>query len=83
MANYSIVTQLDKQNEEYGVALFLCSIRADVVNKYDNFDLSEQIATFSEKSSKHSITMRLEMLTKHMKATLNSDDQTEGETIDK
>ena len=42
VVNCSIVMQLDKQSKEFGVALFLCSIGADVVNKYNNFDLSEQ-----------------------------------------
>ena len=42
MANlYSIVTQLDKQNEEYRVELFLYSIGADVVTKDNGLDLSE------------------------------------------
>ena len=39
--NYSIVAQLDKQTEEYRVALFLYSIGPEAVKIYNSFDLSE------------------------------------------
>ena len=39
--NYSIIAQLEKQPEEYRVALFLYSIGPDAVKIYNSFDLSE------------------------------------------
>ena len=40
--NYSIVAQLDKQTEEYRVALFLYSVGPDAVKIYNSFDLSDE-----------------------------------------
>ena len=40
--NYSIVAQLDRQSEDYGVALFLYSIGQDAVKTYNSFDMSEE-----------------------------------------
>ena len=39
--NYSIVAQLERQREEYRVALFLYSIGPAAVKIYNSFDLSE------------------------------------------
>ena len=39
--NYSTVAQLEKQPEEYRVALFLYSIGPDAMKIYNSFDLSE------------------------------------------
>ena len=36
--NYSIVAQLEKQTEEYKVALFLYSIGPDAIKIYNSFD---------------------------------------------
>ena len=40
--NYSIVPQLDRQSEDYRVALFLYSIGQDAVKTYNGFDMSEE-----------------------------------------
>ena len=40
--NYTIVAQLDKQTEEYRVALFLYSIGSEAVKTYNSFDLNEE-----------------------------------------
>ena len=40
--NYAIVAQLDKQPEDYRVALFLYSIGSDAVKIYNSFDLSDE-----------------------------------------
>ena len=40
--NYAIVAQLDKQPEDYRVALFLYLIGPDAVKIYNSFDLSEE-----------------------------------------
>lgn len=39
--NYQIVTQLNRQTEEYGIALFLYSIGPQAVKTYHSFHLSE------------------------------------------
>jgi len=39
--NYQIVTQLNRQAEEYGIALFLYSIGPQTVKTYISFHLSE------------------------------------------
>ena len=40
--NYSILAQLDKQTEEYRVALFLYTVGPDAVKIYNSFDLSDE-----------------------------------------
>lgn len=40
--NYSIVAQLDRQSEDYRVALFLYSIGQEAVKTYNSFDMSEE-----------------------------------------
>lgn len=40
--NYSILAQLDKQMEEYRVALFLYSVGPEAVKIYNSFDLSDE-----------------------------------------
>jgi len=40
--NYTIVAQLDKQTEEYRVALFLYLIGSEAVKTYNSFDLNEE-----------------------------------------
>ena len=40
--NYSIITQLDKQTEDYEVALFLYCIGPEAVKTYNSFDLAQE-----------------------------------------
>ena len=40
--NYSIVAQLDRQSEDYRVALFLYSIDQEAVKTYNSFDMSKE-----------------------------------------
>lgn len=39
--NYCIVTHMDKQSDDYKVALFLYCIGPEAVNTYNSFDLTQ------------------------------------------
>ena len=81
--NYQIVAQLNKQTEEYRIALFLYSIGPQAVKTYNSFDLSEGdkrnldaiIAAFD----KYAIGETNETFERYL---FNKRDQQEGEPID-
>lgn len=81
--NYSIVAQLERQTEEYRVALFLYSIGPAAVKIYNSFDLSE--------ANRHKLSEIIKEFDKFVsgetnemyeRSVFNSRDQKEGESID-
>ena len=81
--NYSIVAQLERQREEYRVALFLYSIGPAAVKIYNTFDLSEanrhKLSEIIKEFDKFVIGETNEM---YEHSVFNSRDQKEGESID-
>ena len=81
--NYSIVAQLDKQTEEYRVALFLYSIGPEAVKIYNSFDLSEanrkKLSEIIKGFDNFAIGETNETYERYV---FNSRDQKEGESID-
>ena len=81
--NYSIVAQLERQREEYRVALFLYSIGPAAVKIYNSFDLSEanrhKLSEIIKEFDKFVIGETNEM---YERSIFNSRDQKEGESID-
>ena len=81
--NYSIVAQLEKQTEEYRVALFLYSIGPDAIKIYNSFDLSEanrrKLSEIIKQFDKYAIG---ETNKTYERYVFNSRDQKEGESMD-
>lgn len=81
--NYAIVAHLDKQPEDYRVALFLYSIGSDAVKIYKGFDLSEEnssrLSETMKEFDKYAIGETNETYERYM---FNSRDQKEGKSID-
>ena len=81
--NYAIVAQLDKQPEDYRVALFLYSIGSNAVKIYNSFDLSDEnrrkLSEIMKEFDKYAIGETNETYERYM---FNSRDQKEGESID-
>ena len=81
--NYSIVAQLDKQTEEYRVALFLYSVGPDAVKIYNSFDLSDEnrrkLSEIIKQFDNFAIGETNETYERYV---FNSRDQKEGESID-
>lgn len=81
--NYSIVAQLDKQTEEYRVALFLYSVGPDAVKIYNSFDLSDEnrrkLSEIIKQLDNFAIGETNETYERYV---FNSRDQKEGESID-
>ncbi|CAH3142613.1 unnamed protein product [Porites evermanni] len=81
--NYSIVAQLEKQTEEYRVALFLYSIGPDAIKIYNSFDLSEanrrKLSEIIKEFDKYAIGETNETYERYV---FNSRDQKEGESMD-
>ena len=81
--NYSIVAQLDKQTEEYRVALFLYSVGPDAVKIYNSFDLSDdnrrKLSEIIKQFDNFAIGETNETYERYV---FNSRDQKEGESID-
>ena len=82
--NYAIVTQLEKQSEEYRVALFLYCIGDEAVKIYNSFDIPEE--------DKKKLGAVLEAIDKYAQGEtnetyerfiFNSRSQKEGEGIEK
>lgn len=61
--NYSIKTQLDKQTEDYEVALFLYCIGPEAVKPYNSFDLARE--------DKRNLTLMLEEFEKYAVGDVN------------
>ena len=82
--NYAIVSQLDKQPEEYCVALFLYSIGTEAVKTYNSFDMTEEnrrkLSEIMIEFDKYAIGETNETYERYM---FNSRNQKEGESIDK
>lgn len=80
--NYSIVAQLDKQTEEYRVALFLYSVGPDAVKIYNSFDLSDEnrrkLSEIIKQFDNFAIGETNETYERYV---FNSRDQKEGESI--
>ena len=79
--NYEIVAQLNRQTEEYRIALLLYSIGPQAVKIYNGFDL-KKTSVISIRSSRPLTDTPLERQTKHSSATY-SPKQQEGESMDK
>ena len=81
--NYSIVAQLEKQTEEYRVALFLYSIGPDAIKIYNSLDLSEanrrKLSEIIKEFGKYAIG---ETNKTYERYVFNSRDQKEGESMD-
>ena len=82
--NYAIVSQLDKQPEEYCVALFLYSIGTEAVKTYNSFDMTEEnrrkLSEIMIEFDKYAIGETNETYERYI---FNSRNQKEGESIDK
>ena len=81
--NYSIITQLDKQTEDYKVALFLYCIGPETVKTYNSFDLSPE--------NRRNLTLIIEEFEKYAvgdvnetyeRFIFNSRSQQDGESVD-
>ena len=81
--NYSIVQQLEKQTEEYRVALFLYSIGPEAVKTYNSFDMSTEnrrkISEIIKEFDSYAIGETNETYERHL---FNCRDQKDGENID-
>jgi hypothetical protein len=81
--NYTIVPQLDKQPEEYRVALFLYCIGQEAVKVYNSFDLTPEdkrkLEKIIDKFDKYAIGQVNETYERY---NFNSCAQQDGETID-
>ena len=81
--NYSIIAQLDKQTEEYRVALFLYSVGPDAVKIYNSFDLSDENRRKLSKIIKEFDNFAIgETNETYERYVFDSRDQKEGESID-
>ena len=82
--NYAIVSQLDKQPEEYCVALFLYSIGTEAVKTYNSFDMTEEnrrkLSEIMIEFDKYAIGETNETYERYM---FNSRNQKEGECINR
>ena len=82
--NYAIVSQLDKQPEEYCVALFLYSTETVAVKTYNSFDMTEEnrrrLSEIMIEFDKYAIGETNETYERYM---FNSRNQKEGESMDK
>ena len=82
--NYSIVAQLDRQSEDYGVALFLYSIGQDAVKTYNSFDMSEEnrrkLAEIIKEFDNYAVGETNETYERYI---FSSREQKEGEPIDR
>ena len=81
--NYSIVAQLDRQSEDYRVALFLYSIGQEAVKTYNSFDMSEEnrrkLAEIIKEFDNYAVGETNETYKHYI---FNSREQKEGEPID-
>lgn len=81
--NYSIVAQLDRQSEDYRVALFLYSIGQEAVKTYNSFDMSEEsrqkLAEIIKEFDNYAVGETNETYEHYI---FNSREQKEGEPID-
>ena len=81
--NYQIVAQLNKQTEEYRIALFLYSIGPKAVKTYNSFDLSDEdkrnLDAIIVAFDKYAIGETNETFQRYL---FNKRDQQEGESID-
>lgn len=81
--NYCIVTHMDKQSDDYKVALFLYCIGPEAVNTYNSFDLTQgnkrNLTAIIEEFEKYAIG---DVKESYERFIFNSRNQLEGETVD-
>ena len=82
--NYAIVSQLEKQTEEYRVALFLYSIGTEAVKIYNSFDMTEEnrrkLSEIMKEFDRYAVGETNETYERYV---FNSRNQKEDENIDK
>ena len=72
--NYEIVAQLNRQTEEYRIALFLYSIGPQAVKTYNGFDLSQEDRRNSMRLSRPLTDTPLERQMKHSSAIYSTNE---------
>ena len=77
--NYSIVAQLDKQSEDYRVALFLYSFGQEAVKTYNSGENCQNLAKIIKEFDNYAVG---ETNDTYQHYIFNSHEQKEGKTID-
>ena len=76
--NYSIVAQLDRQSEDYRVALFLYSIGQEAVKTYNSFDMSGEKEPETRRNNQRIRQLRCWRNERNLRALHFQQSRTEG-----